>query len=114
MTQFDPRLLERGLVCKPGSLSTTNRIIIRAQKIAYFKGIINSKKGKFHVTVGHETTMGSCTFFEDQNFSCGLGNEVMHSEVESECFDFSKEYIYKDDLTGENDEIGKVQNEGSF
>ena len=114
MTQFDPKLLERGLVCKPGSLSTTNRIIVAARKIPYFKGSINSKKGKFHVTVGHETTMGTCTFFESQNAEHGFGNEVVHSDGEFEWFDFSKEYIYEDDLPGENNENGKVQNEGQF
>ena len=62
MTQFDPKLLERGLVCSPSALPTISAAIISVHKIPYYKGTVNTK-AKFHITVGHETVMGKATFF---------------------------------------------------
>ncbi|KAM4582817.1 selenocysteine-specific elongation factor [Fundulus diaphanus] len=62
VTQFDPKLLERGLVCTPGSLRTLYAAIISARKIGYFKGSL-ATRAKFHITVGHETVMAKVTFF---------------------------------------------------
>ena len=38
VTQFDPKQLERGLVCQPGALSTVQAFIATVHKIGYFKG----------------------------------------------------------------------------
>ncbi|XP_034022541.1 selenocysteine-specific elongation factor [Thalassophryne amazonica] len=62
VTQFDPKLLERGLVCTPGSLRTLHAAVISVQKIGYFKGGLATRT-KFHITVGHETVMAKVTFF---------------------------------------------------
>ena len=62
VTQFDPKQLERGLVCTPGALPTISAAIISVKKIPYYKGPVNTK-AKFHITVGHETVMGRATFF---------------------------------------------------
>ena len=62
MTQFDPKQLERALVCTPGALPTISAAIISVKKIPYYKGPVNTK-AKFHITVGHETVMGRATFF---------------------------------------------------
>ncbi|CAC5363998.1 selB [Mytilus coruscus] len=69
VTQFDPKQLERGLVCTPGSLPTFGAGIMTVSNIPYYKGAINSK-AKFHITTGHETVMAKVTFFglyEDPN-----------------------------------------------
>jgi len=62
VTQFDPKLLERGMVCSPGSLRTFHAAIISVRKIVYFKGPLATRT-KLHITVGHETVMARITFF---------------------------------------------------
>lgn len=62
VTQFDPKLLERGVVCTPGSLRTLYAAVISVRKIGYFKGSL-STRAKFHITVGHETVMAKVSFF---------------------------------------------------
>ncbi|KAM9408118.1 selenocysteine-specific elongation factor [Pholidichthys leucotaenia] len=62
VTQFDPKLLERGVVCTPGSLRTLFAAVISVRKIGYYKGSL-STRAKFHITVGHETVMARVSFF---------------------------------------------------
>ncbi|XP_063797242.1 selenocysteine-specific elongation factor [Pseudophryne corroboree] len=107
VTQFDPKLLERGLVCTPDSLHTIHAAIISVNKISYFKGSLQTK-AKFHITVGHETVMGRVMFF------CLPPPHVNHEEP-TERFDFGKEYLYqdsyvtKDSATSEQDKEGGLQ-----
>uniref|UniRef100_A0A4X2LIP3 Eukaryotic elongation factor, selenocysteine-tRNA specific n=1 Tax=Vombatus ursinus TaxID=29139 RepID=A0A4X2LIP3_VOMUR len=101
VTQFDPKLLERGLVCTPESLHTIHAAIVSVKKIPYFRGALQTK-AKFHITVGHETVMGRVMFFSPapDQFDC---------EPLEEAFDFGKEYLYqeqylsKDSTTAEED-----------
>ncbi|KAG8435919.1 hypothetical protein GDO86_007133 [Hymenochirus boettgeri] len=88
VTQFDPKLLERGLICTPESLHTIHAAIISVNKIPYYKGSLHTK-AKFHITVSHETVMGKVTFFTrpTANFNEDLPGNV---------FDFDKEYLYQD------------------
>ncbi|XP_063283452.1 selenocysteine-specific elongation factor [Pelobates fuscus] len=88
VTQFDPKLLERGLVCSPDSLHTIHAAIISVDKIQYFKGPLNTK-AKFHITVGHETVMGKVMFFSVPTTSD-------KQEESTNLFDFGKEYMYQD------------------
>ncbi|XP_053576689.1 selenocysteine-specific elongation factor [Bombina bombina] len=88
VTQFDPKLLERGLVCTPESLHTIHAAVISVHKILYFKGALNTKS-KFHITVGHETVMGKVMFFS-------LSPDSEPQELPPNTFDFSKEYQYQD------------------
>lgn len=62
VTQFDPKLMERGIVCEPGLAKLIYCAIISVNLIKYFKHAINSKS-KFHITIGHETVMASITGF---------------------------------------------------
>ncbi|XP_071153895.1 selenocysteine-specific elongation factor-like [Mytilus edulis] len=91
VTQFDPKQLERGLVCTPGSLPTFGAGIMTVSNILYYKGAINSK-AKFHITTGHETVMAKVTFFglyEDPN------SKVPDSTTS---LDYTKEYVYQDNF----------------
>lgn len=90
MTQFDPKLLERGLVCSPSALPTICGGIVSVEKIGYYKGPVNSK-AKFHVTSGHETVMGRVSFF-------GL-YEGAPANVNDE-FNFNLDYVYQEQLIG--------------
>lgn len=89
VTQFDPKLLERGVVCTPGSLRTLYAGVISVRKIGYFKGSL-STRAKLHITVGHETVMAKVSFF-------GLPPGSANSEPSSleTPFDFDREYFYQ-------------------
>ncbi|XP_028415189.1 selenocysteine-specific elongation factor-like [Dendronephthya gigantea] len=89
VTQFDPKLLERGLVCQPSSVPTIFAGIIHVKKIQYFKSQVASK-AKFHITIGHETVMGKAQFF-------GLPVLVDTPPV-GEDFNFSQEYVFQEEL----------------
>ncbi|CAG5981587.1 unnamed protein product [Menidia menidia] len=101
VTQFDPKLLERGLVCTPESLRTLFAAVISVRKIGYFKGSL-ATRAKFHITVGHETVMGRVTFF-------GLTPSDSKQAESEPCslqtpFNFDREYLYLDEYaTGQGD-----------
>uniref|UniRef100_A0A8C7CY15 Eukaryotic elongation factor, selenocysteine-tRNA-specific n=1 Tax=Oncorhynchus kisutch TaxID=8019 RepID=A0A8C7CY15_ONCKI len=61
VTQFGPKLLERGVVCTPASLHTLHAAHI-----------------SFHITVGHETVLARVTFFGLSAFS--LDREFFHQD----------------------------------
>ena len=89
VTQFDPKLLERGLVCSPSTIPTIFAAVISVQHIPYYKGTITSKS-KFHITIGHETVMGKL-----QVFGLPPGQSVDSSQ-ESTSFDMSREYVFQE------------------
>ena len=89
VTQFDPKLLERGLVCSPSTVPTIFAAIISVKHIPYYKGTIRSKS-KFHITIGHETVMGKLQVF-------GLPpGQVTDSSQYSASFDMSREYVFQE------------------
>ncbi|XP_066103284.1 selenocysteine-specific elongation factor isoform X1 [Saccopteryx bilineata] len=88
VTQFDPKLLERGLVCAPESLHTVHAALISVEKILYFRGPLQTK-AKFHITVGHDTVMGQLMFFSP-------APDSFDSEPVLDTFDFSREYLFQE------------------
>ena len=86
VTQFDPKLLERGLVCSPGLVKVAFALLIKAEKISYYKLEIESK-AKFHVSVGNETVMAKASFFG-----------TTKDNDSSKAFDYSLEYKHQDKL----------------
>uniref|UniRef100_H2YEH6 Selenocysteine-specific elongation factor n=1 Tax=Ciona savignyi TaxID=51511 RepID=H2YEH6_CIOSA len=105
VTQFDPKLLERGLVCSPGTLPTLYAAIVRITKIAYYVGEVLTKS-KFHVTIGHATVMARITIFA-QDSSSGDKVEatsppvgaVENLQLTQRKFDFSVDYIFRNELS---------------
>ncbi|XP_003973247.2 selenocysteine-specific elongation factor isoform X1 [Takifugu rubripes] len=98
VTQFDPKLLERGVVCTPGSLRTLYAAVISARKISYFKGSL-ATRAKFHITMGHETVMAKVTFF---GLPPAGASENMSDTRPPPCsletpFSFDREYFYQDE-----------------
>uniref|UniRef100_A0A803Y6I8 Eukaryotic elongation factor, selenocysteine-tRNA specific n=1 Tax=Meleagris gallopavo TaxID=9103 RepID=A0A803Y6I8_MELGA len=89
VTQFDPKLLERGLICTPESLHTIHAAIISLKKIQYFRGALQTK-AKFHITVGHETVMGRVMFFSPAPAD-------FNEEIQENAFDFDKDYLYQEE-----------------
>ncbi|GAB6018603.1 hypothetical protein CHUAL_000290 [Chamberlinius hualienensis] len=84
VTQFDPKLIERGLVCSPGDLPVLRAAIATVNPISYYKGNVLTK-AKFHISLGHETVMAVCTFFGNQG------------EI-AKMFDMEEEYHFQDSL----------------
>lgn len=97
VTQFDPKLLERGVVCTPGSLRTLYAAIISVRKIGYFKGSL-ATRAKFHITVGHETVMARVTFFGLPPVDApDMTQLVIEGSSLETPFTFDKEYLYQDE-----------------
>lgn len=107
VTQFDPKQLERGLVCTPESLRTIYAAVISVRKIAYFKGALHTKS-KFHITVGHETVMGRVTFFRHAPSEPRTEPDPAPSTGEDPApFQFEREYLYQEEYL-----IGQPRQEG--
>lgn len=87
VTQFDPQLFERGIVCAPDFATISNVAIIKVKKIDYFKFSIKTKS-KFHVSIGHETVMANIVCFSVNK------NSIKNIEI----FDFDLEYNYLEEL----------------
>jgi selenocysteine-specific elongation factor len=91
ITQFDPKLLERGIICRPGYIQPIYAAVVRVQRIKYFAGAISSK-AKFHMSIGHETILASITLFRevgDQQFEFVETlepemNDTLHAVLEFE------------------------------
>lgn len=64
--QFDSKLIERGIICAPGSVRVINSCVLKVAKIQYFKHQITGKS-KYHMTCGNETVMGNCIFFSSHS-----------------------------------------------
>ena len=90
VTQFDPKLLERGLVCSPSTVPTVFAAVVSVKPISYYKGTITSKS-KFHITIGHETVMGTLQVF-------GLPPGQSRDPKTQEAFDISREYIFQEEV----------------
>lgn len=97
VTQFDPKLLERGLVCTPGALPTIYAAIARVSKIPYYSSNVETK-AKFHISIGHSTTMARLTFFKDLSSPVEEIKSWVLPKMFDEHFDFSKEYQFSDQL----------------
>ena len=84
VTQFDPKSLERGLVCSPGALPLLFAAIVSLKKIRYYSGDVKTKS-KFHLTIGHVTTMATISIFSSDNTDAA--------------FSFDLDYHYEDELS---------------
>lgn len=90
VTQFDPTLLERGVVCHPNSLQPIYAAVVNAEKIGYFKGRIETKM-KFLVSIGYEASNARCRFFSCAKSPCSCPETG---------FNFDQEYGHCDGLNG--------------
>ena len=103
MTQFDPKLLERGTICTPGALPTVEAGIISVNRVPYYKGSVLTK-AKFHISTGHDTVMGRMTFFGlyEENSSDSTADlekgAAKLTIADNDVIDYTKEYLYQDEL----------------
>lgn len=94
ITQFDSKLLERGLLCSPGAVPFCHCAVIELKRVGLFKGSIRSKM-KFHVSVGHATVLATVTLFR------GVTNEGVDSFSAS-----GGVYEYVEEITEEDKQKG--------
>ncbi|XP_054715029.1 selenocysteine-specific elongation factor-like [Uloborus diversus] len=97
VTQFDPKDLERGVVCSPGYIETTDSVIASVSKIPYFKGVCKTGS-KFHVSIMHDTVISKCSFFAPRT---GLGTCLNE-------FNFDLDYVHLDEIPEESSAMPSV------
>ncbi|CAI2364221.1 unnamed protein product [Moneuplotes crassus] len=62
VAKLDPKDLERGIVCAPGKSNHFTIALAKVARIRHFKSEIPSNT-KYHITIGHQTVLGSSIFF---------------------------------------------------
>jgi selenocysteine-specific elongation factor len=62
VTQFDSKLLERGLACTLGHIPTIYAAVASVHKIRFYTGTV-ATRSKYHISLGHETLLAKITFF---------------------------------------------------
>lgn len=87
VTQFNAKLLERGVISQPGYLKRIYAVCLQLKPIRYYKQTIKSKS-KLHVSLGHDTVMANVTLFRD-------------TDNPSQDFQLDKEYEYVEELQPE-------------
>jgi len=78
VTQFDSKLIERGIVSRPNTLRLVSSCIIKVNPIQYYTYPIKTNS-KHHITCGNETVMGSCVFFSCANEESKSGEPFAHN-----------------------------------
>lgn len=86
ISQFDAKLLERGLICKNQSVQYIYSTVIKVNKVKHFKREIKSK-AKFHISLGHDTAIASIIIFSSTDL---LKN-----------FNWTSEYRYEESIIDE-------------
>ena len=86
VTHFEPKLLERGLLCSPGAVQCLYAAVVQVNKIPFFKFPITSKS-KLHVSIGHETAMANILLF------------ALPADAASQEFTFAQEYLFVEDYS---------------
>ncbi|MBN3326451.1 SELB factor, partial [Atractosteus spatula] len=120
VTQFDPKLLERGVVCTPESLRTLQAAVVSVRKIGYYRGALPTRS-KFHITIGHETVMARVTFFGPAPAEAGPApaeagpapTEAGPAPAEAgpaHSFSFDRDYLFQEEyLTGHMGAAGEAR-----
>jgi selenocysteine-specific elongation factor len=64
LNQVSSNDLERAVVCEPGTVPTLTDVIVRMDRVQFYRREVSSGV-KFHVSIGHSTTMALLTCFRD-------------------------------------------------
>lgn len=110
VTQLEAHGVERGIAASPGSIPTFTGAVVHVEKVRFYPGIVKSGS-KMHVIVGHQTVMAKFLFFGTPRGSGdSTGQDPKIESIESlsistknntsGAFDYSKEYLYQDELYG--------------
>jgi selenocysteine-specific elongation factor len=85
---------ERGILCTPKSVPTVLACLACLRRIMYYRGPIVSRQSLFHITVGHETSLGRVALFSD--FSPNQEDEEKEKDPATSKL-LSHDYIYEPD-----------------
>lgn len=97
LSKFDKKLMERGVVCTPNYAVRSHAIIIPVKKITHFKlPVITGTK--YHISIGHETCMGTVSLFS-------ISKELIMNKSE---FSYDLEYNYCNELIEEEESKNEV------
>jgi len=83
LTNLDPKLIERGVACAPGSVPLLSSVICLVKKIRFFRLPCKSNS-RYHITIGHTTVIATAQFFGAREMSSllGLQSPQMISETD--------------------------------
>jgi selenocysteine-specific elongation factor len=101
VSQLDAKLIERGVACAPGAVSTFNCAVALVEKVRYYEGVIGSRS-RMHVIIGHSAVTAELLFFTLPFPSSGEINSNRHGLM----FDVDTEYRYVDTLDTEQQDHG--------
>ncbi|XP_050074390.1 selenocysteine-specific elongation factor [Anopheles maculipalpis] len=87
ITQFDPKSLERGIVCASNYVHHVYAAVVRLCSVKYYKRPIKSK-AKFHITCGYETVVATILLFSG----------------EEESFSYTQQYEYVEEIANDQDQ----------
>jgi hypothetical protein len=92
---LDADLIERGIAATPRSIKSSDFAIVLVKRIPYFSAGEIKSKGKFHISMGHQTGIGSVTFFSyestgDQTGGFNKNNLIARNSIIT--FDTKKQY----------------------
>ena len=99
VSNFDAKLMERGIIASPGTVKLIRGAIAVVRKVRFFKGGLNSG-AKFHISVGHTTVMATVTFWGARE----IAKQVQCDEEKSK--DASNQAFGKSSLGGSADLAG--------
>ena len=88
LANFDSKAFERGMVCSPGYLKYAYAVIVKLNRIRYYKGTIESG-ARFHVTIGHDTLLGRVELFEGADLRPPTSSIDSHTP-----FNFNDDYLH--------------------
>lgn len=85
LTQLEAGVMERGILCAPGTVGSFGAVIISVEKIRFYKSDVKNK-AKMHVTIGHSTSMATlhlCSVERPEQAAepFSLDREYLHSEL---------------------------------
>ena len=115
---LDAKLVERGIVASPGSLTRASAVLAIVKKVKYYGEPVPTK-GKFHISIGHATTMCTALFFGSEQIANdlllhagdagaavargGIGSSTnapmaAHKDTAVRSFDYDREYLHDEYL----------------
>ena len=112
VSNFDAKLLERGIASTPGAVQLWKGAIALVRKVPYYSGKLPCG-GKFHISVGHSTVMANVTFwgarelanrkFDDEKLSkidvaSSLSGGAQSANFPCLSYDFADAYLHQDEL----------------
>mmetsp|Transcript_19416 Transcript_19416/g.41482 ORF Transcript_19416/g.41482 Transcript_19416/m.41482 type:complete len:1071 (-) Transcript_19416:20-3232(-) len=101
VSNFDAKLMERGIIASPGTVKLIRGAIAVVRKVRFFRGGLNSG-AKFHVSVGHTTVMATATFWGARE----IAEQVEREDEKRMENDNSQQSMGKSSLGGSADLAG--------